>query len=110
MRIWLALARASILWLRDRSGAVEVFEDVVPVTVAMGGESTLQRPAIKRKSRIHLYLNLRGRWIEVGGWSRGAFAGVFSLDQIAVPERFSLRQRGRGSSRFRPRQASPPRP
>jgi hypothetical protein len=35
--------------LRDRSGAVDVFEDVVPVAVAMGGESTHQRPAIKKK-------------------------------------------------------------
>jgi hypothetical protein len=36
----LALASASILWFKDRSGAVEVFEDVVLVAVAMGGEST----------------------------------------------------------------------
>src|ERR1035441_9711884 len=28
MRIWLARARASILWLSDRSGAVEVFEEL----------------------------------------------------------------------------------
>jgi hypothetical protein len=33
--------------LRERSGAVELFEDVVPVAVAMGGESTHQRAAIK---------------------------------------------------------------
>jgi hypothetical protein len=35
--------------LRERSGAVDVFEDVVPVAVAMGGESTHQRAAIKTK-------------------------------------------------------------
>jgi hypothetical protein len=47
--------------LRDRSGAVEVFEDVVPVAVAMGGESTHQRRSIKKKSIIHLKLRLRLR-------------------------------------------------
>jgi hypothetical protein len=36
--------------LSDRSGAVEVFEDVLPVAVAMGGESTHQRAAIKPKA------------------------------------------------------------
>src|ERR1700694_5836624 len=36
-RISLALARASILWFRDRSGAMEGFEDVVRVAVVMGG-------------------------------------------------------------------------
>jgi hypothetical protein len=39
-RIWLALASASILWFKDRSGAVELFADVVLVAVTMGGEST----------------------------------------------------------------------
>jgi hypothetical protein len=34
-------------WFRERSGAVEVLEDVVPVAVAMGGESTHQRGSIK---------------------------------------------------------------
>jgi hypothetical protein len=48
MRIWLALASASILWLSDRSGAVEMFADVVPVAGAMGGESTHQRPAFNK--------------------------------------------------------------
>jgi hypothetical protein len=67
MRIWLALASASILWFSDRSGAVEVFEDVVPVAGAMGGESTHQRHTIKEKSRIHLNLRLRCRCIEAGG-------------------------------------------
>ena len=38
-------------WFRDRSGAMEVFEDVVLVAVAMGGESTHQRRAIKAKCR-----------------------------------------------------------
>jgi hypothetical protein len=36
----LARANASIRWFSDRSGAVEVFVDVVPVAVVMGGEST----------------------------------------------------------------------
>ncbi len=49
MRIWLALARASIRWFRDRSGAVDEFEDVVPVAVTMGGESTHQRATFKTK-------------------------------------------------------------
>src|SRR5271155_2102266 len=49
-RISLALASASIRWLRDRSGAMEVFEDVVPVAVVMGGESTHQRRVIKAKA------------------------------------------------------------
>jgi hypothetical protein len=43
----LALANASILWFKDLSGAVELFEDVVLVAVAMGGESTHPRAAIK---------------------------------------------------------------
>jgi hypothetical protein len=47
--------------LSDRSGAVDVFEDVVPGAGAMGGESTHQGRAIKEKSRIHLNLNLRCR-------------------------------------------------
>jgi len=46
----LALASASILWFRERSGAIEVFEDVVLVAVAMGGESTHHKAAIKTKS------------------------------------------------------------
>jgi hypothetical protein len=33
--------------LRDRSGAIDVFEDVVLVAVAMGGESTHQKAPIK---------------------------------------------------------------
>jgi hypothetical protein len=33
--------------LRDRSGAIEVLEDVVRVAVAMGGESTDRRASIK---------------------------------------------------------------
>src|SRR5664279_477663 len=78
MRIWLARARASILWLRDRSGAVDVFEDVVPVAVTMGGESTHQRQTIKEKRPIHLYLNLRSRCIEVGGWSRARLQGFWA--------------------------------
>src|ERR1700731_945279 len=49
MRIWLALARASILWLSERSGAADVFEDVVPVAVTMGGESTHRRRSFKTK-------------------------------------------------------------
>src|ERR1019366_4909515 len=44
-RISFALASASILWFRDRSGAMEGLEDVVPVASAMGGESTHQRRA-----------------------------------------------------------------
>jgi hypothetical protein len=48
-------------WFSDRSGAVEVLEDVVPVAVVMGGESTHQRESIKEMWRIHLYLNLRCR-------------------------------------------------
>ena len=59
MRIWLARASASILWFRERSGAVEVFVDVVPVAVAMGGESTHERHAFKKSARIHLDLKLR---------------------------------------------------
>src|SRR3981081_2596839 len=47
IRIWLALASASILWFKDRSGAVDVFEDVVLVAVTMGGESTHPRRVIK---------------------------------------------------------------
>src|SRR5580693_73533 len=47
IRIWLARASASILWFRDRSGAVELFEDPVLVAVTMGGESTHPALAIK---------------------------------------------------------------
>src|SRR5271166_3900170 len=54
-RIWLALASASIRWFNDRSGAMEELEgvlmaeleDVLPVAVDMGGESTHQGRAIK---------------------------------------------------------------
>jgi hypothetical protein len=46
-------------WFSDRSGAIEELEDVVPVAVAMGGESTHPRRAIKKMSPIHLDLNLR---------------------------------------------------
>jgi hypothetical protein len=61
----LARASASIRWFRDRSGAIEgfeevlagaleevrtvVWEDVLPVAVDMGGESTHQGQAIKAK-------------------------------------------------------------
>src|SRR4051794_31767412 len=50
MRIWLALASASILWFSDRSGAMEVFADVVLVAVVMGGESTHPETSIKTNS------------------------------------------------------------
>src|ERR1700704_1556083 len=50
IRIWFALASASILWFSDRSGAIDVFVDVVLVAVAMGGESTHTKTAIKTKS------------------------------------------------------------
>src|ERR1700756_2389375 len=76
MRIWLARARASILWFKDRSGAVELLEDVVPVAVDMGGESTHPRAAIKTKSRnsslpqAEVEMN-RGCWTVASG-----FAGV----------------------------------
>jgi len=53
--------------LRDRSGAIERFEDVVRVAVAMGGESTHQRVTIKANLLIHLYLDLRCRRIEAAG-------------------------------------------
>jgi len=53
--------------LRDRSGAIEGFEDVVRVAVAMGGESTHQRVTIKANLLIHLYLDLRCRRIEAAG-------------------------------------------
>jgi hypothetical protein len=48
-------------WLSERSGAVEVLEDVVPVAVAMGGESTHRGRVMKEICRIHLYLDLRCR-------------------------------------------------
>jgi hypothetical protein len=35
--------------LRERSGAVEVFADVVLVAVTMGGESTHPRPSFNPK-------------------------------------------------------------
>jgi hypothetical protein len=62
--------------LRERSGAVEVFEDVVPVAGAMGGESTHHGAVINRNRGIHLYLRLRYRYIEAAGWSLAEFAGV----------------------------------
>src|ERR1700728_2437991 len=77
MRIWFARASASILWLSDRSGAVEVVADVVPVAGVMGGESTDPETAIKKNGPIHLNLNLRYRNVEACVWSRGGFAGVF---------------------------------
>src|SRR5471030_1516587 len=77
MRISLALASASILWLSHRSGAVEVFVDVGPVAVTMGGESTHPWASIKKKSRIHLDLSFRYRLIEAAGRSKRVFAGVF---------------------------------
>src|SRR5437660_10428371 len=42
MRIWLALARASIRRLRDRSVAIGRLADVQRVAVVIGGESTNQ--------------------------------------------------------------------
>src|SRR6202789_3064337 len=54
MRIWFARASASILWLSDRSGAVEAFADVVPVAGVMGGESTHPETPIKKNHSIHL--------------------------------------------------------
>src|SRR6202011_2894563 len=68
--IWLALARASIPWFRERWGAMEAFEDVVRVAVVMGGESTHQRPAIKTSPRIQVDLYLRSNHVEHGGRSR----------------------------------------
>src|SRR5579872_2359182 len=85
MRIWFALASASMRWLSDRSGAVELLEDVVPVAVAMGGESTHQRRAIKKMSLIHLYLKLRCRCIEVGGWSRAGLQGFSACMDRCAP-------------------------
>src|ERR1039458_8023319 len=75
-RISLALASASIRWFRDRSGAIEEFEDVVLVAVVMGGESTHQRQAIKTRPRIHVYLNLRLTDVEAGGWWHLLSAGA----------------------------------
>jgi len=72
--------------LSDRSGAVEVFPDVVPVTGAMGGESTHPRPAIKKIRSIHLNLILRYRNVEVGVWSRAEFAGVFMWLQSSASQ------------------------
>src|ERR1700678_397587 len=77
VRIWLALASASILWLSDRSGAVEVFWDVVPAVSAMGGESTRRGPPFKKNYAIHLNLELSFRDIEAAGWCWGVFAGIF---------------------------------
>ncbi len=57
-------------WLSERSGAVDVFVDVVPVAVAMGGESTHQRQSIKKICVIHLHLDLRSSFVEAGGRSR----------------------------------------
>jgi hypothetical protein len=61
--------------LSDLSGVVEGLEDVVPVAVAMGGESTHRRETIKEKSRIHLHLNLSFSCVEAGGWSRACLQG-----------------------------------
>jgi len=55
---------------------METFADVVPVTGAMGGESTHQRPAINKIRLIHLHLRLRLRQIEAPGRYRGTFAGI----------------------------------
>src|SRR5271165_7211197 len=49
-RISFALARASIRWFKDLSGAMEVVDDGLPVAVDIGGESTRQRRAIKTKA------------------------------------------------------------
>jgi hypothetical protein len=53
--------------LRERSGAVEVFEDVVRVAGAMGGESTHSEQRSTENRVIHLHLRLRYRYIEAGG-------------------------------------------
>jgi hypothetical protein len=87
MRISFARASASMRWLSERSGAVEVLfdvpVDVVSVAVAMGGESTHRQRPIKKIDRIHLHLDLSLRYVEVAGRWRGLFAGVFGLCQIA---------------------------
>jgi len=63
--------------LSDRSGVVEVFVDVGPVAVTMGGESTHPEALINKKPQIHLDLKLRSRGIEAAGRSGRVFAGVF---------------------------------
>src|SRR6202023_4076483 len=89
MRIWLALARASILWLSERSGAAHVFEDVVPVAVTMGGESTHRRRSFKTKCansprpQPEVQLN-RGCWT-VATVFAGVFGG-FTLLELAQPK------------------------
>jgi hypothetical protein len=55
-----------------------VLEDVVLVAVAMGGESTHTKAAIKAKCRIRLKLNLRCRRVEPAGRWLGEFATVFT--------------------------------
>ncbi len=114
MRIWLARASASILWLSDRSGAVDVFVDVVPVAVAMGRESTHRRGSMTKKSLIHLNLNLRLRCVEVGGRYRVVFAGVFGPLKVRAIitslVQWSPRLMGRESSPFRPPRAWPRQP
>ena len=63
---------------------MDVLEDVVLVAVVMGGESTHPKHPIKKICVIHLHLDLRCSFVEVGGRSRqrlqgffGAFAGIF---------------------------------
>jgi len=68
--------------LSDRSGAIEVFADVVPLAGAMGGESTHPRPAVKKSLSIHLYLRFRYRHIEAGGRYRGGFAGLLCVPHV----------------------------
>jgi hypothetical protein len=56
---------------------VDVFADVGPVAVTMGGESTHPEASFKKKPRIHLDLKLRSRGIEAAGYYGRVFAGVF---------------------------------
>jgi hypothetical protein len=68
-----------------------MFADVVPVAGAMGGESTHQRPAFNKNRRIHLYLRLRYRYIEAGGWyercvCRGFYSLTWPATATALPE------------------------
>src|SRR5947209_2401242 len=107
MRISLARASASILWLSDRSGAVDVF-DVGPVAVTMGGESTHPGASIKKKRPIHLDLRLSFTGIEAAGRSGPVFAGFFTPSEQAR-RRFACLPPDRGSSRCRRRRARLPR-
>ena len=59
-------------WLSERSGAADglevMVEDIGPVAVGMGGESTHPRAPFKAKPRIHMKLKLSFRYVEDGGW------------------------------------------